>query len=145
MDKSTGLRFDHTVVLSGFHAQRAYPEPPRRIGYPDPQTGKALVFLSNNFAVPALAIARIYQGRWQIGLFFKWIQQHPRINAFYGTSQNAVRTQSRIVIFGLSAGGDSQKASASGLEPLHDFTDFESDVVQENIDFTGTFSTPTGK
>jgi len=98
VDKRTGLRFDQTVVLSGFYAQRAYPEVLRRIGYRDSQTGKALVFLTNNFTVPALAIARLYHGRWQIELFFKWIKQHLRIKAFYGTSENAVRTQIWIVI-----------------------------------------------
>ena len=98
VDKSIGLRFDQTVVLSGFYAQRAYPDTLRRIGYCDPQTGKALVFLTNNFTVPALAIAQLYHGRWQIELFFKWIKQHLRIKAFYGTSQNAVRTQLWIAI-----------------------------------------------
>ena len=98
VDKSTGLRFDQTVVLSGFYAQRSYPQTLRRIGYRDPQTSKALVFLTNNFTVPALAIAQLYQGRWHIELFFKWIKQHLRIKAFYGTSQNAVRTQIWIAI-----------------------------------------------
>ena len=98
VDKRVGLRFDQTVVLSGFYAQRAYPEPLRRVGYRDPQSGKALVFLTNNFAVPALAIAQLYHGRWQIELFFKWIKQHLRIKAFYGTSENAVRTQIWIAI-----------------------------------------------
>ena len=86
------------MVLSGFYAQRAYPEALRRIGYRDPQTGKALVFLTNNFTVPALAIARLYHCRWQIELFFKWIKQHLRLKAFYGTSENAVRTQIWIAI-----------------------------------------------
>lgn len=98
VDKSAGLRFDQTVVLSGFYAQRDYPQPLRRIGYRDLQTGKALVFLTNNFVVPALAIAQLYHGRWQIELFFKWIKQHLRIKAFYGTSENAVRTQIWIAI-----------------------------------------------
>ena len=98
VDKSVGLRFDQTVVLSGFYVQRTYPQALRRIGYRDPQTGKALVFLTNNFAVPALAIAQLYHGRWQIELFFKWIKQHLRIKAFYGTSENAVRTQIWIAI-----------------------------------------------
>src|SRR5262249_36258007 len=92
------LRFDQTVVLSGFYAQRAYPETLRRIGYRDPQSGKALVFLTNNFTVPALVIAQLYHGRWHIELFFKWIKQHLRIKAFYGTSQNALRTQIWIAI-----------------------------------------------
>jgi len=98
VDKRTGLRFDQTVVLSGFYAQRAYPETLRCIGYRDRQTGKALVFLTNNFTVPALVIAQLYHGRWHIELFFKWIKQHLRIKAFYGTSQNAVRTQIWIAI-----------------------------------------------
>jgi len=98
VDKRAGLRFDQTVTLSGCYARRDYPEPLRRIGYRDPQTGKALVFLTNNFTVPALVIAQLYHGRWQIELFFKWIKQHLRIKAFYGTSQNAVRTQIWIAI-----------------------------------------------
>lgn len=98
VDKRTGLRFDQTVVLCGFYAHQAYPDALRRIGYRDPQTGKALVFLTNNFIVPALAIAQLYHGRWRIELFFKWIKQHLRIKAFYGTSENAVRTQIWIAI-----------------------------------------------
>jgi len=98
VDKRTGLRFDQTVVLCGFYTQRDYPPPLRRIGYREPQTGKALVFLTNNLTVPALAIAQLYQARWHIELFFKWIKQHLRIKAFYGTSPNAVRTQIWIAI-----------------------------------------------
>jgi len=98
IDKTTGLRFDQTVVLSGFYTQRQYPDALRRIGFRDPDTGKALVFLSNNFTVPALTIAQLYRCRWQIELFFKWIKQHLRIKAFYGTSENAVRTQVWIAI-----------------------------------------------
>jgi len=91
--KTTGLRFDQTVVLSGFYSHQQYPEALRRIGFRDPQTGKALVFLTNNFTEPALTIALLYRCRWQIELFFKWIKQHLRIKAFYGTSENAVRIQ----------------------------------------------------
>jgi IS4 transposase len=93
VDKTTGLRFDQSVVLTGLAAQHDYPDPLRRIGYRDPETGKVLVFLTNNFTVPALTITQLYRGRWQIELFFKWIKQHLRIKAFYGTSPNAVRTQ----------------------------------------------------
>jgi hypothetical protein len=93
VDKTTGLRFDQTVVLTGLGAQHDYPVPLRRIGYRDPETGKVLVFLTNNFTVPALTIAQLYRSRWQIELFFKWIKQHLRIKAFYGTSPNAVRVQ----------------------------------------------------
>ena len=91
VDKATGLRFDQTVVLSGFYSQQEYPEVLRRIGFRDPLTGKSLVFLTNNFTEPALTIAQLYRCRWQVELFFKWIKQHLRIKAFYGTSENAVR------------------------------------------------------
>jgi len=105
VDKSTGLRFDQTVVTTGFYAQVHYPAPLRRIGYRDPKTGAALVFLTNNFTVPALTIVQLYRDRWQIELFFKWIKQHLRIKAFYGTSPNAVRTQiwSAIAVYLLVA------------------------------------------
>jgi len=105
VDKATGLRFDQTVATSGFYARRDYPDALRRIGYRDPKTGKALVFLTNNFSAPALTIAQLYHDRWQIELFFKWIKQHLRIKAFYGTSQNAVRTQiwSAIAVYLLVA------------------------------------------
>lgn len=96
--KRSGVRFDQTVVLTGFYSHRQYPEALRRIGYRDPLTGKSLVFLTNNFRVPASTIARLYKSRWQIELFFKWIKQHLRIKAFYGTSENAVRVQIWIAI-----------------------------------------------
>jgi hypothetical protein len=98
VDKSTGLRFDQTVVLTGFRSHQQYPDVLRRIGFRDPQTGKRFVFLTNNFTEPALTIAQLYRCRWQIELFFKWIKQHLRIKAFYGTSENAVRIQVWIAI-----------------------------------------------
>jgi len=98
IDKATGLRFDQTVVLSGFYSRQQYPEALRRIGFRDPQTGKSLVFLTNNFTEPALTIAQLYRCRWQVELFFKWIKQHLRIKVFYGTSENAVRIQVWIAI-----------------------------------------------
>jgi IS4 transposase len=105
VDKTTGLRFDQTVVLTGLAAQHDYPDPLRRIGYHDPLTGKSLVFLTNNFTVPALTITQLYRGRWQIELFFKWLKQPLRIKAFYGTSPNAGRTQiwTAIAVFLLVA------------------------------------------
>ena len=93
VDKATGLLFDQTVVLSGARSHQDYPEPLRRIGFRDPKTGKRFVFLSNNFTEPAWTIAQLYRCRWQVELFFKWIKQHLRIKAFYGTSDNAVRIQ----------------------------------------------------
>jgi len=98
VDKSTGLRFDQTVVLTGFRSRQQYSDALRRVGFRDPQTGKRFVFLTNNFTEPALTIAQLYRCRWQIELFFKWIKQHLRIKAFYGTSENAVRTQVWIAI-----------------------------------------------
>jgi len=98
VDKTSGLRFDQTVILSGLCSRRDYPDPLRRIGYTDPDTGLRLDFLTNNIVVPALTIAQLYHSRWQVELFFKWIKQHLRIKAFYGTSENAVKTQVWIAI-----------------------------------------------
>ena len=93
VDKSTGVRSDHTVVLTTLASATAYPDPLRRVSYFDAETNKRLKFLTNNFVLPALTIAAIYKSRWQVELFFKWIKQHLRIKAFYGTSENAVKTQ----------------------------------------------------
>ena len=98
VDKAAGLRCDQTVTLSVPHSAAAYPDPLRRIRYVDPDTGKGLVFLTNNFALPALDVARLYKARWQVELFFKWIKQHLRIKAFYGTSENAVKTQVWVAV-----------------------------------------------
>jgi hypothetical protein len=93
VDKSTGLRCDQTIVLKGFYARKDYPEVLRRVCYFDLETNKEFAFLSNNFNEPALTIAKLYKCRWRVELFFKWIKQHLRIKAFYGTSENAVKTQ----------------------------------------------------
>ena len=93
VDRSTGLFCDQSVVLTVTQSRTEYPAKLRRIRYRDPQSGKALTFLTNNFALPALTITQLYRCRWQIELFFKWIKQHLRIKNFYGNSQNAVRTQ----------------------------------------------------
>jgi len=98
VDKSTGVRSDQTVILSSFESASAYPDPPRKVSYYDAETNKRLKFLTNNFALPALTIAQIYKQRWQVELFFKWIKQHLRIKAFYGTSENAVKTQIWIAV-----------------------------------------------
>jgi len=98
VDKTTGLQCDQTIVLNGFYAHKRYPAKLRRIRYLDPDTNKRLIFLTNNHTLPALTIARLYRARWQVELFFKWIKQHLRIKAFYGTSENAVKTQIWIAI-----------------------------------------------
>ncbi len=93
VDRSTGLICDQTVILTGFYSNKAYSRPLRRIRYKDPETEKTLIFLTNHFALPALTITALYRSRWQVELFFKWIKQHLRIKKFYGTSENAVKTQ----------------------------------------------------
>jgi hypothetical protein len=98
VDKTTGLQCDQTIVLTGFYARKHYPEKLRRIRYVDPETDKRFVFLTNNHVLPALIIAQLYRARWHVELFFKWIKQHLRIKAFYGTSENAVKTQIWIAI-----------------------------------------------
>jgi hypothetical protein len=98
VDKSTGLRSDQKITLQGVKTSLQYPEALRRITYYDAETEKRFAFLTNNWTLPALTIARLYKCRWQVELFFKWIKQHLRIKAFYGTSQNAVKTQVWIAI-----------------------------------------------
>ncbi len=92
-DRSTGVICDQSIALNGFYVSKDYPEHLRRIRFKDPESGKTLVFLTNNTMLPALTIAALYKNRWQVELFFKWIKQHLRIKKFLGTSENAVKTQ----------------------------------------------------
>ena len=98
MDKATGVRSDHTVFPTTIDSAKAYPTVLRRVSCLDLETGKRFKFLTNNFTLPALTIAKIYKSRWQVELFFKWIKQHLRVKAFYGTSENAVKTQIWIAV-----------------------------------------------
>jgi IS4 transposase len=98
VDKTTGLICDQTILLKNYYALKDYPKELRRVKYYDKITEKNLTFLTNNFALPALTIAQLYKCRWQVELFFKWIKQHLRIKKFYGTSENAVKTQIWIAI-----------------------------------------------
>ncbi len=98
VDKSTGVRSDHTVILTAMESSRVYPDALRRVSYFDAETNKRLKFLTNNFTLPALTIAQTYRCRWQVELFFRWIKQHLRIKSFFGTSENAVKTQIWIAI-----------------------------------------------
>lgn len=93
VDKTTGLRCDQTIRLVSFYPLHGYPENLRRIRYCDRETDRHLIFLTNNFSLPTLTIPQLYKCRWQVELFFKWIKQHLRIKAFYGVSENAVKTQ----------------------------------------------------
>lgn len=98
VDKSTGLRCDQTILLTGVKSSKEYPEKLRCIKYYDAETQKRFLFLTNNFILPAITITQLYKCRWQIELFFKWIKQHLRIKKFYGTSENAVKTQIWIAV-----------------------------------------------
>ena len=98
IDKTIGLRCDQTVMLTSFYARKAYPEKLRRVKYHEIESDLKLDFLTNNFLLPAITIADLYKCRWQVELFFKWIKQHLRIKAFYGTSINAVKTQVWIAV-----------------------------------------------
>jgi hypothetical protein len=98
VDKTTGLRCDQTIMLTGYYTSKYYPDTLRRVKFRDVTTGKTLVFLTNNFTLPALTIAQLYRSRWQVELFFRWIKQHLRIKRFYGTSENAVKTQVWIAV-----------------------------------------------
>jgi len=98
VDKSTGLRCDQIIVVTGIESSKDYPEKLRRIKYYDVETDKLFVFITNNFTLPSLVIAQLYKYRWQVELFFKWIKQHLRIKTFFGTSENAVKTQVWIAV-----------------------------------------------
>jgi transposase len=98
IDKTTGLKCDQTVLLNGDRSSKDYPEKLRRIKYFDAETNKMFVFLTNNFKLPAMVIAELYRCRWQVELFFKWIKQNLRIKSFYGTTDNAVKTQIWIAV-----------------------------------------------
>jgi hypothetical protein len=98
VDRSSGIICDQRIMLNGYYSHRHYPEHLRRIRFKDTETGKTLIFLTNNMSLPALTISSLYKSRWQIELFFKWIKQHLRIKRFYGTSENAVKTQIWIAV-----------------------------------------------
>ncbi len=97
-DRNTGVICDQAIALDGFYTQRDYPEHLRRIRFKDPESGKTLVFLTNQMTLPTLTICALYKSRWQVELFFKWIKQHLRIKRFFGTSENAVKSQIWIAV-----------------------------------------------
>lgn len=122
VDKSTGLRCDQTIRLKTAKGKKDYPGQLRRIRFVDPETGKSLVFITNHFSLAAIIIAHIYKSRWQIELFFKWIKQNLRIKAFYGTSENAVKTQIWIAI--------SVYLMVACLNKIHGFDESLSRILQ---------------
>ena len=121
-DRSTGIICDQTISLDGFYTRQDYPELLRRIRFKDPESGKTLVFITNNFSLPAATICALYKSRWQVELFFKWIKQHLRIKQFYGTSENAVKTQIWIAV-SLRPRRHRQEAPRPGRLALHFVTD----------------------
>jgi hypothetical protein len=98
VDRTTGVIFDQTLVLQGYQAAKDYPESLRGIRYKDPETGKRLLFITNNTVLPALKICALYKARWQVELFFRWIKQHLRIKSFFGISENAVKLQIWVAV-----------------------------------------------
>jgi len=134
VDRSTGLVCDQTVVLTGFYSRQGFNRPLRRIKFNDPQTGKRLVFLTNNFALDALTIAKLYKCRWQVELFFKWIKQHLRIKAFFGTSENAVKSQIWVAVSVYVLVAIVKKTPDPCREPLRNATDSQPYSVRENTD-----------
>ena len=132
VDKTTGLRCDQTIMLTGPRPGQDYPVQLRRVKFYDARRDKLLVFLTNNFDLPALTVAELYRCRWQVELFFKWIKQHLRIKAFFGTSGNAVKTQVWIAIAVLCPRLHSQKTPEIRCFALHNPTDSELDPVRKN-------------
>ena len=98
-ERSIGILCDQTIALDGFYSKQGYPAHLRRVRFNDPATGKPLVFLTNQMILPAATICALYKSRWQVELFFKWIKQHLRIKQFFGTSENAVKTQIWIAVY----------------------------------------------
>lgn len=139
VDKTTGVRCDQTVVLIGERGKRCYPQPLRRIKYHDAGTGKTFDFLTNHFVVSAPTVAELYRYRWQVELFFKWIKQHLRIKSFFGTSQNAVKTQIWIAVTVYVLAAVLRKRFGLSAELYTIFAGVEPDPVRENAHFQSVF------
>ncbi|MGH9857907.1 MAG: transposase [Acidobacteriota bacterium] len=136
VDKATGLRCDQTIKLCSFYPAKGYPDRLRRIHYLDSATENRLIFITNNFLLPALTIASLYKCPWQVELFFKCIKQHLRIKAFYGTSENAVKTQIWIAICVYALVAIIKKRLKT--QSLHHFANFEPHALRKNAHFAGT-------
>ncbi len=139
VDKSTGVLSDQIITLSSFYPNKWYPDKLRRIRFHDVKNNKRLVFLTNNFSLSSPVIAELYRCRWQVELFFKWIKQHLRIKAFYGTTQNALKTQIWIAISVYVLVAIVKKTTKSGRQPLQNSTDSQRQRFRENAAFTGPF------
>ena len=131
-DRSTGVIYDQTLMLQGYQSAKDYPETFRGIRYKDPETGKRLLFISNNTALPALSICALYKARWQVELFFRWIKMHLRVKAFFGISENASQVANLDRRVGLRARRHRQEAPQPISQPVRNATDFEPQPVREN-------------
>ena len=125
VDKSKGVLYDQTIMLNGYYAAKDYPEKMRRIKFYDEETGKVLIFLSNNFHLAATDIAQLYKHRWKIEMFFKWIKQHLKIKSFWGHSENAVKTQVWIAISSYVLVAIAKKKIYASAIALRNSTDFK--------------------
>jgi hypothetical protein len=134
VDKTTGLRCDQTIVLTGFYSRKDYPAKLRRIKYRDAETGKVFVFLTNNFSLPALTIAKLYRHRWKVELFFKWIKQHLFWHHRQCSQNSGVDRSVRIC-----TGSHHQKEAQPGCQPLHNSTNFECHHLRKNGVISGTY------
>jgi hypothetical protein len=141
VDKTTGVQCDQSISLRWFYSAQGYPIPLRRIRFRDPERDKRLVFLTNNFVLPARVIADLYRRRWQIELFFKWIKQHLRIKAFFGTSENAVKTQIWIAVCGYLLVAIAKKRCPLGPD-LHTIMQVLSVSIFEKTPLDLAFSAP---
>ena len=148
-DRTTGVICDQAISLDGFYVSKGYPEQLRRIRYKDPETGKTLVFLTNNTTLPPLTIAALYKSRWQVELFFKWIKQHLRIKRFLGTSENAVKTQiwcavSTYLLIAIVKKELQLDASLYTLLQILSVSVFEKNHISQalRVDVTRTIATP---
>ena len=139
VDKATGLICDQSIRLTGANTRKGYPEYLRRIRYRDPETGRTLVFLANDFDLPALMIAQLYKQRWQVELFFKWIKQHLKIKSFYGYSENAVKTQLWIAVATYSLLAIIRKELGADRE-MHEIQEILSASVFQKMPILSVFS-----
>jgi IS4 transposase len=144
VEKDSGVLCDQTIRLTGITSAKDYPDHLRRIKYRDPETGKVLVFLTNNFLLPAKVIAELYKQRWQVELFFKWIKQHLRIKAFYGYSENAVRTQLWIAVAVYCLLAIIKKELKANRE-LHEIQEILSVSIFQNMPILQAFSRARSK
>ena len=141
VDKSTGLRADQTVVLTGINTSKDYPEPLRRISYYDADTDKHLVFLTNNFILPAFTNASLFKARWRVELFFKWIKQHLRINIFLRYIRECRKNSGLDCRLRICPGSHPEETAEYPAESLHNFTDFEPPPIRERTALRLAFST----